>query len=117
MANSDALTVELRGRTYAITEEWTFGGIRAYGSCNGRPFTAQVERLKRALTDGAMHHGFGTDLWTLPRIAQVIEKLFGVRYHPGHVWRVMHRLGWSLQRLCRNQAPGFLKPHRSTIPK
>jgi transposase len=67
----------------------------------GRPVKltdAQVERLKRALVDGAMHHGFGTDLWTLPRIAQLVDRLFGVRYHPGHVWRVMHRLGWSLQR-------------------
>ena len=39
-----AITVELRGKTYAITQEWTFGGIRAGGGCNGRPFTAQVER-------------------------------------------------------------------------
>src|SRR5512137_2244208 len=39
-----AITVELRGRTYAISQEWTFGGIRAGGSCNGRPFTAQIER-------------------------------------------------------------------------
>src|SRR5512141_2277919 len=39
-----AITVELRGRVYAIAQEWSFGGIRASGSCNGRPFTAQVER-------------------------------------------------------------------------
>jgi propionyl-CoA carboxylase alpha chain len=39
-----AVTVELRGKTYAISQDWTFGGIRAGGSCNGRPFTAQVER-------------------------------------------------------------------------
>jgi propionyl-CoA carboxylase alpha chain len=39
-----AITVELRGKTYAVTHDWTFGGIRAGGSCNGRPFTAQIER-------------------------------------------------------------------------
>jgi propionyl-CoA carboxylase alpha subunit len=39
-----AITIELRGKTYAITQDWTFGGIRAGGSCNGREFTAQVER-------------------------------------------------------------------------
>jgi len=39
-----AITVELRGKTYAITQDWTFSGIRAGGSCNGRPFTAQIER-------------------------------------------------------------------------
>jgi len=38
-----AITVDLRGKTYAITQDWTFGGIRMGGSCNGRPFTAQVE--------------------------------------------------------------------------
>ena len=42
--SNGALTVELRGRVYAIAQEWSFGGIRASGSCNGRPFTAQVER-------------------------------------------------------------------------
>jgi propionyl-CoA carboxylase alpha chain len=39
-----AITVELRGKTYAIAHDWTFGGIRAGGTCNGRAFTAQIER-------------------------------------------------------------------------
>lgn len=26
------------------------------------------------------------------------KRSFGVTYHPGHVWKVMRRLGWSLQR-------------------
>ena len=39
-----AITVSLGGRSYAIDSDWQFGGIRAQGSCNGRPFTAQVER-------------------------------------------------------------------------
>jgi propionyl-CoA carboxylase alpha chain len=39
-----AITVELRGKVYAVAQEWAFGGIRANGNCNGRPFTAQVER-------------------------------------------------------------------------
>ncbi len=36
--------VAVRGRAYAIDSDWRFGGIRAQGRCNGRPFTAQVER-------------------------------------------------------------------------
>jgi propionyl-CoA carboxylase alpha chain len=32
------------GKTYAVESDWRFGDIRASGSCNGRPFTAQVER-------------------------------------------------------------------------
>jgi propionyl-CoA carboxylase alpha chain len=40
------LTVKVEGRApYAITTDWSFGGIRATGSCNGQPFTAQVERM------------------------------------------------------------------------
>ncbi|MBL8560081.1 MAG: biotin/lipoyl-binding protein, partial [Hyphomonadaceae bacterium] len=38
------VTVTIDRRHYAITHDWRFGGIRAQGSCNGRPFTAQVER-------------------------------------------------------------------------
>jgi len=37
-------TVTVAGREYAVDSNWQFGGIRATGSCNGRPFTAQVER-------------------------------------------------------------------------
>jgi propionyl-CoA carboxylase alpha chain len=39
-----AMVVQVDGRSYAIDSQWQFGGIRASGSCNGRPFTAQVER-------------------------------------------------------------------------
>ncbi|MBK1616019.1 acetyl-CoA carboxylase biotin carboxylase subunit [Rubrivivax gelatinosus] len=37
-------TVTVHGRAYAIVKEWRFGSIRATGTCNGRPFTAQAER-------------------------------------------------------------------------
>lgn len=45
-----------------------------------------------------MAQGWPTDLWTLPRVAKMIESVAGVHYHPGHVWRIMKELGWSLQR-------------------
>jgi propionyl-CoA carboxylase alpha chain len=42
---ADSVTiVTVGGRPYAIDSDWQFGGIRAQGQCNGRPFTAQVER-------------------------------------------------------------------------
>ncbi|HAM33834.1 MAG TPA: hypothetical protein DCP41_10190 [Deltaproteobacteria bacterium] len=28
-------------------------------------------------------------LWTLPRVAEVIAKTFGVRYHPAHVRKIL----------------------------
>ncbi len=38
------VTVTVGDKAYAIDKDWSFGGIRATGNCNGRPFTAQMER-------------------------------------------------------------------------
>src|ERR1035437_7373060 len=59
---------------------------------------AQFKQVDEALRQGAQAHGFGTDLWTLPRVAAVIERTTGVHYHPGHVWKLLVALEWSLQR-------------------
>ena len=59
---------------------------------------AHKEQLRRALRRGAQAHGFVNDLWTLPRIATVLESTCGVRLHPGHLWRVLGALGWSVQK-------------------
>ncbi len=52
----------------------------------------QLSRVDTALRRGARAHGFQTSLWTLPRVAVVIERYTGVKYHPGHVWRVLQQL-------------------------
>lgn len=57
-----------------------------------------VHRVERALLDGPQAQGYETDLWTLPRVATVIERVTGVAYHSGHVWRILRKLGWSLQK-------------------
>jgi transposase len=31
-------------------------------------------------------------------VAEVIERVAGVAHHPGHVWRLLKRMRWSLQR-------------------
>src|SRR5215218_1462817 len=62
------------------------------------------EAVDQALRKGPEAFGFDTDLWTLGRVAQVIERLTGVRYHPGHVWRLLRQLGWSPQRPARRAA-------------
>jgi len=58
----------------------------------------RLQRVDRVLRRGPQASGFETDLWTLPRIAIVIERETGIHYHSGHVWRILQRLGWSLQR-------------------
>jgi len=67
----------------------------------GRPrrlSARQEARLLRELLRGAMAHGYGTDLWTTQRIAEVIQQQFGVRYHRDHVGRLLARNGWSPQK-------------------
>ena len=54
--------------------------------------------LQQLLTEGAQAHGFVNDLWTLPRIVTVLERVSGLRLHPGHLWRVLIALGWSVQK-------------------
>jgi transposase len=34
-------------------------------------------------------------------VAEVIERVTGVVHHPGHVWRILKRMRWSLQRPAR----------------
>ena len=62
----------------------------------------QLARVEAALLKGPGAHGFATELWTLPRVATLLEQLTRVRYHPGHVWYILRRLGWSLQRPTRH---------------
>jgi transposase len=67
----------------------------------GRPArlsARQKDKLVQVLLDGPMAAGFKTDLWTLKRIAQIIKRLFGIRYHPSHVWKILVELGWSCQK-------------------
>jgi transposase len=67
----------------------------------GRPprLTAdQKQRLAEILRRGARAAGFPTDLWTLRRVAQVIQREFEVQYHPGRVWYLLRGMGWSPQK-------------------
>jgi transposase len=56
---------------------------------------AQVPEL---LAKGAEAYGFRGDVWTASRVAQVIARTFGVRYHRDHVGRLMREAGWSRQK-------------------
>ena len=57
------LVIELAGKSYELAKDWSFGGIRASGSCNGRPFTAQIER--EGLWTRVAHNGRRIDAMLL----------------------------------------------------
>jgi transposase len=57
-----------------------------------------LKKLEDRLKQGPQAIGYETNLWTLARVAKVIERDFGVKYHPGHVGWLLGKLGWSCQR-------------------
>jgi len=56
------------------------------------------QRLVQLLLRGPEVLGYETPLWTCPRVAHLIESEFHIRYHEGHVWKLLVSLGWSPQR-------------------
>ena len=85
---------------------WQAGGLQALASRGPtgpapRLSDQQLHDLDTKLRQGARAYGFDTDHWTLARITTVIERLTGIRYHPGHTWKLLRRMGWRLQRPAR----------------
>ena len=58
----------------------------------------QKAQIPHLLAKGAQAYGFRGDVWTASRVAEVIVRTFGVRYHRDHVGRLMHQLGWRHQK-------------------
>lgn len=58
----------------------------------------QWQEIQDALLEGPVAHGYDTEFWTLERIADLIEKITGVSYHPSYVWELLKKLGWSYQK-------------------
>jgi len=94
------------GSSISSVSRWhqavTQGGLNALTAkpVPGRPRKlgdAECRRLLEVLLKGAMAYGYPNELWTLTRIARVIEREFGVDYHPNHVWRLLRRYRWSCQ--------------------
>ena len=58
----------------------------------------QKAQLERILLRGSLKAGYATDLWTLKRVAEVIENHCHIRYHPCHVWKILRAREWSCQK-------------------
>lgn len=58
----------------------------------------QKQQLIEILVAGPRKAGYRTELWTCRRIAEVIEKTFRVKYHPAHISKMLHALGWTCQK-------------------
>lgn len=75
-------------------------GLKQAGRAGRKPRLSEQQRgqLEKLLLRGPERLGYETPLWTCPRVAHLIEQEFGVRYHEGHVWKILVSLNWSPQR-------------------
>ena len=104
---SDAEIARQLGVTRAAVSRW-HAAWRQGGAARlaarpktGRPprlSAAQWQRLAVVIERGARAAGFDTERWTLRRIAAVIARQFGVRYHPRSLERPLKAHGFSVQR-------------------
>lgn len=104
---TQAAIAKALGVTEAAVSQWMRlardGGkeaLRSKSRCGQavRLSKEQLQFLPAFLELGPGAFGFSGELWTCARIARVIEQELGVVYHPEHVRRLMHRLGWSYQK-------------------
>jgi len=88
------------GRWAATLEGEGVAGLKKAGRAGRKPRLGAEElaALEEGLKAGPQAFGYPTALWTSGRVARLIEKQTGVRYHPDHVCRILAKLRWSCQR-------------------
>jgi transposase len=81
------------------------GGLAALKNRpRGRPAGLDLKQkaeLAKALKAGALAEGYATELWTLPRVGQLIRRRFGLSYSDSQVSRILAAMDWSCQRPSR----------------
>jgi transposase len=84
----------------ALLDEGGIDALRAVPG-RGRPAKldeAQLASLRAVVLQSPTEHGFATELWTLKRVVSVIERMHGVHFSQGHMWRILGALGFSAQK-------------------
>ena len=60
-----------------------------------------TEEQKRLIPDFLWHgpeaYGFRGEVWTCPRVVEVLAREFGVTYHRDHVSRILKEMGCTPQ--------------------
>jgi transposase len=71
------------------------------GQRSGRPTQlslAQRRQLEDIIDSGPQAYGFLSGVWSAPRVTRVLQEEFRIRYTDRHVRRLLHELGFSVQR-------------------
>ena len=58
----------------------------------------QKNELRDLLARGPQHFGYAGDVWTLPRIGELVSRKFGVNYCPSGVSGILKKIGWTCQK-------------------
>lgn len=66
--------------------------------------SVQYEELSSTIEGGPEAAGFTTGVWTGPMIGEWIRRQYKVKYHNQHIPRLLHKLGFSVQRPRRRLA-------------
>jgi transposase len=98
------VSAQTASRWHRAWREQGRGGLAGAGRAGRRRKLTgeQLAEVEAALLEGPRANGFPTEMWTLARVAEVIERVTGVRYSQAQTWAVLReRLGWSRQRPAR----------------
>ena len=100
VARQTGVSRESTRRWYNDWQNRGKAGLKQAGRAGRKPRLkpSQLEKLCKGLKEGPEVLGYGTGLWTTWRVADLIERQTGLKFHPGHVWRILRSLGWSCQR-------------------
>ena len=98
--------VDALGASKGAVSQWLAaareGGVKAlYSHPHGRTHGKLSDDQKRMIPDFLWHgpeaYGFRGEVWTCPRVVDVLAREFGVTYHRDHVSRILKELGWTPQ--------------------
>ena len=79
--------------------------------------TEDLTELSTIIEAGPQAAGFQSGMWTGPMIGELIRRRYGVRYHNHYVPRLLHKLGFSVQRPRKRLARADLERQAVWIRK
>jgi transposase len=101
------VSAQTASRWYRAWQEQGRDGMAGAGRAGRRRKLGdgQLAQVEAALLEGPRANGFATGMWTLARVAEVIERVTGVRHSQAQTWVILReRLGWTRQRPARRAA-------------
>jgi len=77
-------------------EEGLLEGFRS--GRNPKISVEKKEKLYDLIESGPVSYGFNSGVWTSSMVTNVISDEFNISYHPGHVRKLLKKMGFSVQR-------------------